>query len=331
MNIREEQEKYEHEHLSRFASFSDESQGRDRPEEPCTVRPAYQRDRDRILHCKSFRRLKHKTQVFLSPQGDHYRTRLTHTLEVAQIARTIARGLLLNEDLTEAIAMGHDLGHTPFGHSGESVLNRIVPGGFEHNKQSLRIVEKLENGKGLNLTFEVRDGILNHKKSGHPSTLEGVVVSLADRIAYVNHDIDDAVRAGLLSNDILPKSCIEAIGATHGERINTLVLDILQTSSGKNHVEMSGEISSEFEKLRQFLFDNLYHDSAAKAEEGKAEGVIERLYYHYLKHVSELPPEFTKYIDEDGPDRIAADYIACMTDRYAVRDYTRLFVPADWA
>nr|HRM26370.1 deoxyguanosinetriphosphate triphosphohydrolase [Clostridia bacterium] len=289
------------------------------------------RDRDRIIHCKSFRRLKHKTQVFLSPVGDHYRTRLTHTLEVAQIARTIARGLLLNEDLTEAIAMGHDLGHTPFGHSGESVLNRIVPGGFEHNKQSLRIVEKLENGKGLNLTFEVRDGILNHKKSGHPSTLEGVVVSLADRIAYVNHDIDDAVRAGLLSNDILPKSCIEAIGATHGERINTLVLDILQTSSGKNHVEMSGEISSEFEKLRQFLFDNLYYDSAAKAEEGKAEGVIERLYYHYLKHVSELPPEFTKYIDEDGADRIAADYIACMTDRYAVRDYTRLFVPADWA
>ena len=295
------------------------------------VRTEFVRDRDRIIHCKSFRRLKHKTQVFLSPIGDHYRTRLTHTLEVAQIARTIARGLLLNEDLTEAIAMGHDLGHTPFGHSGESVLNRIVPGGFEHNKQSLRIVEKLENGKGLNLTFEVRDGILNHKKSGHPSTLEGVVVSLADRIAYVNHDIDDAVRAGLLSNDILPKSCIEAIGATHGERINILVLDILQTSSGKNHVEMSGEISSEFEKLRQFLFDNLYHDSAAKAEEGKAEGVIERLYYHYLKHVSELPPEFTKYIDEDGPDRIAADYIACMTDRYAVRDYTRLFVPADWA
>ncbi len=324
-------EERERQTLSPYAALSAETRGREYPIAPCPVRTAFVRDRDRIIHCKSFRRLKHKTQVFLSPVGDHYRTRLTHTLEVAQIARTIARGLLLNEDLTEAIAMGHDLGHTPFGHSGESVLNRIVPGGFEHNKQSLRIVEKLENGKGLNLTFEVRDGILNHKKSGHPSTLEGVVVSLADRIAYVNHDIDDAVRAGLLSNDILPKSCIEAIGATHGERINTLVLDILQTSSGKNHVEMSGEISSEFEKLRQFLFDNLYHDSAAKAEEGKAEGVIERLYYHYLKHVSELPPEFTKYIDEDGPDRIAADYIACMTDRYAVRDYTRLFVPADWA
>lgn len=324
-------EERERQTLSPYAALSAETRGREYPIAPCPVRTEFVRDRDRIIHCKSFRRLKHKTQVFLSPIGDHYRTRLTHTLEVAQIARTIARGLLLNEDLTEAIAMGHDLGHTPFGHSGESVLNRIVPGGFEHNKQSLRIVEKLENGKGLNLTFEVRDGILNHKKSGHPSTLEGVVVSLADRIAYVNHDIDDAVRAGLLSNDILPKSCIEAIGATHGERINTLVLDILQTSSGKNHVEMSGEISSEFEKLRQFLFDNLYHDSAAKAEEGKAEGVIERLYYHYLKHVSELPPEFTKYIDEDGPDRIAADYIACMTDRYAVRDYTRLFVPADWA
>lgn len=324
-------EERERQTLSPYAALSAETRGREYPIAPCPVRTAFVRDRDRIIHCKSFRRLKHKTQVFLSPVGDHYRTRLTHTLEVAQIARTIARGLLLNEDLTEAIAMGHDLGHTPFGHSGESVLNRIVPGGFEHNKQSLRIVEKLENGKGLNLTFEVRDGILNHKKSGHPSTLEGVVVSLADRIAYVNHDIDDAVRAGLLSNDILPKSCIEAIGATHGERINTLVLDILQTSSGKNHVEMSGEISSEFEKLRQFLFDNLYYDSAAKAEEGKAEGVIERLYYHYLKHVSELPPEFTKYIDEDGPNRIAADYIACMTDRYAVRDYTRLFVPADWA
>ena len=324
-------EERERQTLSPYAALSAETRGREYPIDPCPVRTEFVRDRDRIIHCKSFRRLKHKTQVFLSPVGDHYRTRLTHTLEVAQIARTIARGLLLNEDLTEAIAMGHDLGHTPFGHSGESVLNRIVPGGFEHNKQSLRIVEKLENGKGLNLTFEVRDGILNHKKSGHPSTLEGVVVSLADRIAYVNHDIDDAVRAGLLSNDILPKSCIEAIGATHGERINTLVLDILQTSSGKNHVEMSGEINSEFEKLRQFLFDNLYHDSAVKAEEGKAEGVIERLYYHYLKHVSELPPEFTKYIDEDGPDRIAADYIACMTDRYAVRDYTRLFVPADWA
>ena len=324
-------EERERQTLSPYAALSAETRGREYPIDPCPVRTAFVRDRDRIIHCKSFRRLKHKTQVFLSPVGDPYITRLTHTVEVAQIARTIARGLLLNEDLTEAIAMGHDLGHTPFGHSGESVLNRIVPGGFEHNKQSLRIVEKLENGKGLNLTFEVRDGILNHKKSGHPSTLEGVVVSLADRIAYVNHDIDDAVRAGLLSNDILPKSCIEAIGATHGERINTLVLDILQTSSGKNHVEMSSEISSEFEKLRQFLFDNLYHDSAAKAEEGKAEGVIERLYYHYLKHVSELPPEFTKYIDEDGPDRIAADYIACMTDRYAVRDYTRLFVPADWA
>ena len=332
MTIRQRTEMIEDEILSPFAAKSKLSKGRNRDEELCDIRTCYQRDRDRIVHCKAFRRLMHKTQVFISPEGDHFRTRLTHTLEVSQIARTIAFALRLNEDLTEAIALGHDLGHTPFGHLGEEDLNRVVPEGFHHNEQSVRVVETIEkNGEGLNLTKEVLDGMLNHRGSGSPSTLEGKIVQISDKIAYVNHDIDDAVRAGLLSNDILPKSCIEAIGATHGERINTLVLDILQTSSGKNHVEMSGEISSEFEKLRQFLFDNLYHDSAAKAEEGKAEGVIERLYYHYLKHVSELPPEFTKYIDEDGPDRIAADYIACMTDRYAVRDYTRLFVPADWA
>ena len=332
MTIRQRTEMIEDEILSPFAAKSKLSKGRNRDEELCDIRTCYQRDRDRIVHCKAFRRLMHKTQVFISPEGDHFRTRLTHTLEVSQIARTIAFALRLNEDLTEAIALGHDLGHTPFGHLGEEDLNRVVPEGFHHNEQSVRVVETIEKiGEGLNLTKEVLDGMLNHRGSGSPSTLEGKIVQISDKIAYVNHDIDDAVRAGLLSNDILPKSCIEAIGATHGERINTLVLDILQTSSGKNHVEMSGEISSEFEKLRQFLFDNLYHDSAAKAEEGKAEGVIERLYYHYLKHVSELPPEFTKYIDEDGPDRIAADYIACMTDRYAVRDYTRLFVPADWA
>ncbi|MBQ2191762.1 MAG: dNTP triphosphohydrolase, partial [Clostridia bacterium] len=214
---REIVEQREREQLSPYAKLSSETLGREKPIEPCPVRTEFVRDRDRIIHCKSFRRLKHKTQVFLSPVGDHYRTRLTHTLEVSQIARTIARGLCLNEDLTEAIAMGHDLGHTPFGHSGENVLNKLVPGGFEHNVQSLRIVEKLENGVGLNLTFEVRDGILNHKKSGHPATLEGVCVSLADRVAYVNHDIDDAIRAGLLTNEMLPKSCIEAIGATHGE------------------------------------------------------------------------------------------------------------------
>ena len=316
--------------LSPYAKLVVDTRGREKPIPPCPVRTEFVRDRDRIIHCKSFRRLKHKTQVFLSPVGDHYRTRLTHTLEVSQIARTIARGLMLNEDLTEAIAMGHDLGHTPFGHSGEYVLNRLVPGGFEHNEQSLRIVEKLENGVGLNLTFEVRDGIVNHKKSGNPATLEGVCVSLADRVAYVNHDIDDAIRAGLLTNEMLPASCIERIGATHGERINSLILDILSVSFGKPYVRMSEDMASEFDKLRDFLFKNLYHNSTAKAEEGKAEGVVETLYNYYLKHLELLPADFAKYIDEDGPERCAADYIACMTDRYAVREYERLFVPKDW-
>ncbi|MCH5278311.1 MAG: deoxyguanosinetriphosphate triphosphohydrolase [Christensenellaceae bacterium] len=329
-NYRQIIEQREAETLSPYAQLSSNTRGRVRPLEPCPVRTDFVRDRDRIIHCKSFRRLKHKTQVFLSPVGDHYRTRLTHTLEVSQIARTIARGLLLNEDLTEAIAMGHDLGHTPFGHSGENVLNRLVPGGFEHNEQSLRVVEKLENGVGLNLTYEVRDGILNHKKSGRPCTLEGVVVSLADRIAYINHDIDDAIRANLLKNDELPESCIRVIGATHGERINTLICDVLKNSFGKNEVRMSDEVYAEFNKLRTFLFDNLYYNPIAKAEERKAESVIESLYRHYLAHVDDLPDEFTKYIDEDGAERVAADYIACMTDRYAVRDYKRLFVPEDW-
>ncbi|MGN0809309.1 MAG: deoxyguanosinetriphosphate triphosphohydrolase [Christensenellales bacterium] len=324
-------EQRERDTLSPYAQLVTNTKGRERPIPPCPVRTDYVRDRDRIIHCKSFRRLKHKTQVFLSPVGDHYRTRLTHTLEVSQIARTISRGLLLNEDLTEAIAMGHDLGHTPFGHTGETVLDKLVPGGFKHNEQSLRVVEKLENGTGLNLTFEVRDGIVNHKKDSHPCTLEGYVVSLADRIAYVNHDIDDAVRAGLLTNECLPKSCIEAIGASHGERINTLVLDILTESHDRPYVRMSDSIFSEFNKLRSFLFDNLYHDSRAKAEEGKAEGIVESLYCYYLKHLEKIPAEFTQYIESDGKERVVADYIACMTDRYAVRTYMDIFVPKDWA
>lgn len=317
--------------LSPYAQLVINTKGRSVSIPQCPVRTEYVRDRDRIIHCKSFRRLKHKTQVFLSPVGDHYRTRLTHTLEVSQIARTISRGLLLNEDLTEAIAMGHDLGHTPFGHTGEAVLNNLVPGGFKHNEQSLRIVEKLENGAGLNLTYEVKDGILNHKKDLTPCTLEGCVVSLADRIAYVNHDIDDAIRAELLSNDILPQSCIEVIGASHGERINSLVLDILAESKGKDYVRMSDNMYDEFNKLRKFLFDNLYHDSKAKAEESKAEGVVESLYKYYLNHIDKLPDDFVKYIDSDGAERIVADYIACMTDRYAVRTYSEIFLPKDWA
>ena len=324
-------EQRERDTLSPFAMLSENTRGREREIDPCPIRTDFIRDRDRILHCKSFRRLKHKTQVFLSPVGDHYRTRLTHTLEVSQIARTISRGLRLNEDLTEAIALGHDLGHTPFGHSGEKVLNDLVPGGFEHNVQSLRVVEKLENdGKGLNLTFEVRDGIVNHTSRGKPVTLEGYVVSLSDRIAYINHDIDDAIRAGILSEDMLPDSCKKAIGASHGERINNLIINVLNESNGHDFIRMSDGMWREFNKLRDFLFENLYYNRVAKAEEGKAEGVIRALWYYYLDHIDDLPGEFKANIPFDGYERVVADHIACMTDRYAIDDYKRLFVPQDW-
>ena len=324
-------ERRERELLSPYAALSENTRGREKPIEPCPIRTDFVRDRDRILHCKSFRRLKHKTQVFFSPVGDHYRTRLTHTLEVSQIARTISRALRLNEDLTEAIALGHDLGHTPFGHSGESVLNDLVPGGFEHNKQSLCVVEKLENdGRGLNLTFEVRDGIVNHTSRGKPATLEGCVVSLSDRIAYINHDIDDAIRAGILSEEMLPDSCRRVIGASHGQRINNLIIDVLRESAEQPAIRMSDGMWREFNKLRDFLFENLYHDKTAKSEEGKAEGIIRALYYYYLDHVDDMPAEFVKNVETDGYERSVADHIACMTDRYAVDDYMRLFVPKDW-
>ncbi|MBR6429476.1 MAG: deoxyguanosinetriphosphate triphosphohydrolase [Clostridia bacterium] len=330
-SFRKMTEQRERETLSPFAALSENTRGRERPIDYCPIRTDFIRDRDRILHCKSFRRLKHKTQVFLSPIGDHYRTRLTHTLEVSQIARTISRALRLNEDLTEAIALGHDLGHTPFGHAGESVLNDLVPGGFEHNVQSLRVVEKLENdGRGLNLTFEVRDGILNHTSRGKPATLEGAVVSLADRIAYINHDIDDAIRAGIFSEADLPESCRQSIGSSHGERINNLILDVLRESSEKPFVRMSGGMWAQFNKLRDFLFENLYHNKTAKAEEGKAEGVIRALFYHYLDHIDDIPAEFLANLPADGFERVVADHIACMTDRYAIDDYKRLFVPKDW-
>jgi dGTPase len=324
-------EQRERETLSPFAALSENTRGRARSIEPCPIRTDFIRDRDRILHCKSFRRLKHKTQVFLSPIGDHYRTRLTHTLEVSQIARTVSRALRLNEDLTEAIALGHDLGHTPFGHAGESVLNDLVPGGFRHNEQSLRVVEKLENdGRGLDLTFEVRDGIVNHTSRGKPATLEGAVVSLADRIAYINHDIDDAIRAGIFSESDLPASCRERIGASHGERINTLITDVLRESAEQPFVRMSEDMWAEFNKLRDFLFENLYHNKTAKAEEGKAEGVIRALFYYYLDHIDDIPAEFLANLPADGFERVVADHIACMTDRYAIDDYKRLFVPKDW-
>ena len=331
IGYREYQEELERKLLSPYAMLSSATRGREYPIAPCPLRTEFMRDRDRIIHCKSFRRLKHKTQVFLSPAGDHYRTRLTHTLEVSQIARSIARGLRLNEDLVEAISLGHDLGHTPFGHIGEETLNLLVPGGFEHNVESLRIVEKLENGKGLNLTYEVRDGILQHKKNGSPCTVEGQVVSLSDRIAYLNHDIDDAVRAGVLNAEDLPRSCIEELGATHGERINTLILDVLVTSANGSVIRMSEHIGEVFEELREFMFQNVYLNPEAKREEQKATHVIRTLYRYYLEHLELLPEEFHKNIQSDGAERVAADYIACMTDRYAITDYQNLFVPKEWS
>ena len=332
MNCREYAEQTEVQLLSRYATLVKDSRGRERPIEPCALRTDFMRDRDRILHCKSFRRLKHKTQVFLAPQGDHYRTRLTHTLEVSQIARTISRSLRLNEDLTEAIAMGHDLGHTPFGHSGEDVLNRLVPGGFEHNVQSLRVVELLENnGEGLNLTFEVRDGILHHKRSGTPATMEGKVVSIADRIAYLNHDIDDAVRAGVISESDLPGTCVEVLGGSHRARINTMIYDVVEQSMERPDVQMSDAVAEQFQKLREFMFARVYYNPVAKSEEGKAKRVVQQLFEYYCEHLEEMPAEFLLRRTQDGEERVVADFIACMTDNYAIRDYERLFVPRSWA
>lgn len=275
MNIREEQEKREHLILSPYASFSDQSRGRDREEEQCPMRTIYQRDRDRIIHCKAFRRLKHKTQVFLAPEGDHYRTRLTHTLEVAQIARSIARALNLNEDLTEAIALGHDLGHTPFGHAGERTLNSLCPMGFAHYKQSIRVVELLEkDGKGLNLTWEVRDGIVNHRTSGNPSTLEGKAVRLSDKIAYINHDIDDGIRAGILKESDIPSEYTYVLGNSTKERLNTMISDIVVNSLGKNDIVMSEPVHKAMTDLRKFMFESLYLNPTAKSEEAKADKLI---------------------------------------------------------
>ncbi len=324
-------EKLQAETLSPFAMLAQNSRGREREMTPCQIRTDFIRDRDRILHCKSFRRMKHKTQVFLAPRGDHYRTRLTHTLEVSQIARTISRALRLNEDLTEAISLGHDLGHTPFGHTGEDVLDALVPGGFSHNVQSLRVVEKLENGgQGLNLTFEVRDGIVNHKKSGTPCTLEGYAVSIADRIAYVNHDIDDALRAEVLRESDIPERFKEIFGRTHGERINSMILDVIRESSGHPWVRMSAEMAEHFSELREFMFENVYRNPVAKSQEGKAKHVVAELYAYYLSHLETLPAEFVQFAATDGEERVAADYIACMTDNYAVQEYERLFVPGAW-
>jgi dGTPase len=326
VSIRERTEETESRTLSSTATLARSSRGRARPEPLCAVRTVFQRDRDRIIHSKAFRRLKDKTQVFIAPEADHFRTRLTHTLEVCQIARTVARGLGLNEDLAEAIALGHDLGHTPFGHAGEDVLNEVHPGGFSHNEQSLRVVDVLEGG-GLNLTWEVRDGILNHPWAGHPATAEGRCVQLADRIAYVNHDIDDAIRGGILRAEDLPGAAVKALGDTHGKRINALVTAVIEQSLGKGSVVLQGEPLQALDRLRAFLFDRVYVDSAAKKEEDKAKGVVEALYLHFSRHPAEASGS---YAGDPDPRLRARDYVAGMTDRFAIAQYTRLFVPRTW-
>lgn len=326
MTIREKWEEVEHKILSPYATLSAKSRGRQIPETPCPIRTEFQRDRDRIIHSKAFRRLKHKTQVFLAPEGDHFRTRLTHTLEVAQISRTIARALGLNEDLTEAIALGHDLGHTPFGHAGEDALDQVVPGGFKHNEQSLRVVDLLEGNQGLNLTWEVRDGILHHSGPGKPSTLEGQIVRICDRVAYINHDIDDALRGGVLTVEDLPQECLEVLGYKSRERINTMVNDIIENSAGKPFIAMSSAIEEATSKLRDFLFRHVYVGSLAKKEEKKAKRMVQDLYQYYCQHPEALPKEYRDR-DDTSLERRVCDYIAGMTDNYAISQYNKLFIP----
>lgn len=332
MSIRENLERMEEISLSPFATLSVNSRGRDREEPQCDIRPVFQRDRDRILHCKSFRRLKHKTQVFLSPKGDHYRTRLTHTLEVSQNARTIAKALRLNEDLVEAIALGHDLGHTPFGHAGERILNELCDEGYRHNEQSVRIVEKLEkDGKGLNLTWEVRDGILNHQTSMMSHTLEGKIVRLSDKIAYINHDIDDAIRAKVMSEEDIPLEIRKVLGMTTKERLNTLIHNIIMNSMGKNDIVMSEEIGGAMQDLRKFMFQKVYTNPAAKGEEAKAERLLCELYAHYMGHIEILPEQYQRMHREgEKKERVVCDYISGMTDQYAVAKYREFFLPKAW-
>ncbi len=346
---RERQEKLEHLILSPFASFADESRGRDRVEDDCDLRTVYQRDRDRILHSKSFRRMKHKTQVFLEPEGDHYRTRLTHTLEVAQIARSIARALRLNEDLTEAIALGHDLGHTPFGHAGERALTEVAPFTFRHNEQSVRVVEKIERrGAGLNLTWEVRDGMRNHRSACTPATLEGKIVRLSDKIAYVNHDIDDAIRAGIIREEDLPREATDLLGHTVSDRIDAMIrntvlasADILEEAEMmladgvelpaiETDIVMEKEVFAAMQELRTFLSKNVYSNPAAKSQEVQAENLVKYLYSYFLAHPEEVPEEYHACAEAEGMERMVVDYIATMSDDYAVKMIEGIFVPMRW-
>ncbi|HIU02330.1 MAG TPA: deoxyguanosinetriphosphate triphosphohydrolase [Candidatus Onthocola gallistercoris] len=333
MNIRQQQEQWERDYLSPYASLSAESRGRDREEPQCDIRPVYQRDRDRILHSKAFRRMKHKTQVFLAPTGDHYRTRLTHTLEVAQIARTIARALRMNEDLTEAIALGHDLGHTPFGHAGEAILNKLNPDGFTHFAQSVRVVEELEkNCRGLNLTWEVRNGIMNHGTSRMPETMEGKIVRFSDKIAYINHDIDDAIRGQIISEEDIPDVYTDVLGHTSKSRLNTLIHGIIGESIGKPDIIMPQEIEAAMLGLRRYMFDHVYTNPIAKGQEHKAQNLLRALFEHFMENYHELPVEYQEMGERTSAsrERVVCDYIAGMTDQYAISVYEELYVPTAW-
>lgn len=335
MIYRQDAEKREYEILSPLAAKAADSKGRVYDEDQCEFRTVYQRDRDRIVHSKAFRRLLHKTQVFLAPETDHYRTRLTHTLEVSQISRTVARILAYNEDLTDAIALGHDLGHTPFGHVGEAVLDRIYPGGFKHNEQSLRTVDMLEETsrrRGLNLTYEVRDGILNHRGDGRPMTLEGQIVKICDRIAYVNHDIDDAIRSGIFTLEDLPKDDLKVLGYTHSDRINNLITDLCTNSEGRDVVELSPDFSAALLDLRAFLFKNVYRSSdvRTKSDLNKVEQVITSLYNYFMDHPDEIHGIYGIVREEEGTATAVKDLISGMTDRYAINMYEDLFVPQGW-
>lgn len=333
MNIRQRQEAQEEAFLSPFASLSLKTRGRQRPEPECDIRPAYQRDRDRILHCKAFRRMKHKTQVFLAPRGDHYRTRLTHTLEVSQIARTIAKALGLNESLTEAIALGHDLGHTPFGHTGEEILGKICPYGFKHYDQSVRLVELLEKkGRGLNLTWEVRDGMRNHSTANMPATLEGKVVRLSDKIAYINHDIDDAIRGQIISESEIPAEYADILGHSSRERLNTMVHNIIKNSWGIDAITMSEDVEAAMIGLRRYMFDHVYTNPKAKGEEAKAQNLLKTLYEYYMANPEKMSEEYRLLILEMGEPkpRVVCDYIAGMTDQYAISIYEELCIPSAW-
>ncbi len=329
--MREKTLRIEEMFLSPYAKKSADTAGREREETPCPMRTEFQRDRDRIIHCKSFRRLKNKTQVFFCPEGDNYRTRLTHTIDVTQIARSIARALSLNEDLTEAIALGHDLGHTPFGHSGERVLDKLSPYGFKHNEQSLRVIDFLENdGNGLNLTAEVRDGILNHKVSLKPQTLEGRAVSISDWIAYINHDIDDAIHGGLIAQEDLPKEAVKVLGGTSRERINSMIFSIYRASENKPRVEMEPEVFEATKILREFMFSKVYFSKAAMAEEEKAERMLAGMYEYFAAHPDKLPPFYIGIAYKYGVDKSICDYISSMSDKYAYYVYENIFIPKSW-